>query len=69
MMNLLIISSHPQLSTNIWYTDAGTVMTNFFFCKELPEQASGDKIFRVTDKYQQKWIAMKGPYYKCLTDE
>jgi hypothetical protein len=43
------ISGHAQLIANIRYNNGDLIISSFFFCKELPEQAAGNKIFCVTD--------------------
>jgi hypothetical protein len=45
------ISGHAQLIVNIRYIDRDVVRSNFFFCKQLPELATGYESFRVTDEY------------------
>ncbi|XP_067122763.1 zinc finger BED domain-containing protein 5-like, partial [Centruroides vittatus] len=41
------------------YIDGNIIATNFFFCKQLPERATGEEIFRVTNEYvlqnELKW--------------
>jgi hypothetical protein len=45
------ISYHAQLIANIRCIDGDIITSNFFFCKELPDRATRDEIFRVTDEY------------------
>ncbi|XP_023226698.1 zinc finger BED domain-containing protein 5-like [Centruroides sculpturatus] len=48
------ISGHAQLLAYIRYIDGNVIATNFFFCKQLPERATGEEIFRVTNEYVLK---------------
>ncbi|XP_067131372.1 zinc finger BED domain-containing protein 5-like [Centruroides vittatus] len=53
------ISGRAQLLAYIRYIDGNVIATNFFFCKQLPERATGEEIFRVTNEYvlqnELKW--------------
>ncbi|PNF33765.1 hypothetical protein B7P43_G10211, partial [Cryptotermes secundus] len=44
-------SGHAQLLAYIRYIDGDVIATNFFFRKELPERATGEEVFRVTNEY------------------
>ena len=45
------VSGHTQFLAYIRYIDGDVIATNFFFCKELPERATGEEVFRVTNEY------------------
>lgn len=48
------ISGHAQLLANVRFVDGDAIRENFFFCKALPEKATGEEIFRVTSEYLEQ---------------
>jgi hypothetical protein len=54
------ISDHTQLIANIRHVDGHKIKrSNIFFCGKPPENATGDGIFRVIDKYLSKNILQR----------
>ena len=47
----IVISGHAQLLANVRFVDEDVIKENFFFCKRLPQNTTGEEIFRVASDY------------------
>ena len=49
-----VISGYAQLLANVRFVDEDVIKENFFSCKRLPQNTTGEEIFRVASDYMEQ---------------
>jgi hypothetical protein len=62
------INGHAQLIAYIRYIEGESLKTNFFFCKDLPRNTTGEEIFRVTNVYIRENSLRWEDWFSTCTD-